>query len=120
VRFLGNVSNLPERLAATQVFVLSTRWEGMPLALVEAMAAGCACVATDVVGVREVIDQGRTGLLVPPGDATALADALQQVLLDPAMAARLGAAARAQALKAHGHELMWQRYRALLMNGGSA
>ena len=120
VRFLGNVSNLPERLAATQVFVLSTRWEGMPLALVEAMAAGCACVATDVVGVREVIDQGRTGLLVPPGDATALADALQQVLLDPAMAARLGAAARAQALKAHGHELMWQRYRALLTNGGSA
>ena len=120
VRLLGNVSNLPERLAATQVFVLSTRWEGMPLALVEAMAAGCACVATDVVGVREVIDQGRTGLLVPPGDATALADALQQVLLDPAMAARLGAAARAQALKAHGHELMWQRYRALLMNGGSA
>ena len=120
VRFLGNVSNLPERLAATQIFVLSTRWEGMPLALVEAMASGCACVGTDVVGVREVIDQGHTGLLVPPGDARALADAMQRMLLDPGLAERLGAAARVQALKEHGHELMWQRYRALLPTDGVA
>lgn len=47
---------------------------GMPLALVEAMAAGCACIGTDVVGVREVIEHGITGLLVPPDDAAALAD----------------------------------------------
>lgn len=120
VRFLGSVSDLPERLAATQVFVLSTRWEGMPLALVEAMAAGCACVGTDVVGVREVIDPDHTGLLVPPADASALADAIQRVLLDPALAERLGAAARAQALKEHGHELMWQRYRALVPEEGVA
>lgn len=119
-RFLGSVSDLPERLAATQVFVLSTRWEGMPLALVEAMAAGCACVGTDVVGVREVIDPDHTGLLVPPADANALADAIQRVLLDPALAERLGAAARAQALKEHGHELMWQRYRALVPEEGVA
>ena len=120
VQFLGNVADLPERLAATQVFVLSTRWEGMPLALVEAMAAGCACIGTDVVGVREVVDPGRTGLLVPPEDAGALADALQRLLQDAALAERLGAAARAQALQAHGRELMWQRYRALMLAEGAA
>ncbi|WP_312304081.1 glycosyltransferase [Pulveribacter sp.] len=114
VHFLGSVSDLPQRLAATQVFALSTRWEGMPLALVEAMAAGCACVGSDVVGVREVIAHGSTGLLVPPQDAAALADALQQLLKDAALAQRLGQVARLQALREHGHELMWQRYRALL------
>lgn len=119
VRFLGNVADLPERLAATQVFVLSTRWEGMPLALVEAMAAGCACIGSDVVGVREVIAPARTGLLVPSEDAPALADALQRLLQDTALAAQLGAAARAQVLESHGRELMWQRYRALTMAEGS-
>ena len=114
VHFLGTVADLPERLAATQVFVLSTRWEGMPLALVEAMAAGCACIGTDVVGVREVIEHESTGLLVPPDDAGALAEALQRLLQNPALAQQLGQAARQRALSAHGRERMWQRYRALL------
>ena len=114
VHFLGNVSDLPRRLAATQVFVLSTRWEGMPLALVEAMAAGCACIGTDVVGVREVIEHGSTGLLVPPGDASALAEALQRLLQDLSLAEQIGRAARQRALSAYGREHMWQRYRALL------
>ena len=114
VRFLGNVPDLPQRLAATQVFVLSSHWEGMPLALVEAMAAGCACVGSDVLGVREVLEHGRTGLLVPPAEATALAYALQQLLQNPAQAQRLGQAARQQALTACGREHMWRRYRALL------
>lgn len=119
VHFLGNVTDLPERLARTQVFVLSTRWEGMPLALVEAMAAGCACIGTDVIGVREVLEHGCTGLLVPPEDASALADALQRLLQDAALAERLGSAARAQALAAHGRELMWQRYRTLMLAKGA-
>ena len=114
VRFLGNVPDLPQRLAATQVFVLATHWEGMPLALVEAMAAGCACVGSDVLGVREVLDHGRTGLLVPHADAPALANALQQLLRDGAQAQRLGQAARQQALASYGREQMWHRYRALL------
>lgn len=114
VHFLGNVTDLPWRLATTQVFVLSTRWEGMPLALVEAMAAGCACIGTDVVGVREVIEHGTTGLLVPPGDAVALAEALQRLLEEPTLAQQLGRAARQRALSAHGREQMWQRYRDLL------
>lgn len=114
VHFLGSVDDLPERLAATQIFVLSTRWEGMPLALVEAMAAGCACIGTDVVGVREVIEHGHTGLLVPPGDAKALAEAIGKLLQNPALAQTLGHAARQRALSEHGRERMWQRYRALL------
>lgn len=114
VRFLGSVADLPQRLAATQLFVLSTHWEGMPLALVEAMAAGCACVATDVLGAREVIEHGRTGLLVPHADEQALADALQALLRDAPRAAQLGQAARRQAFDGYGRQLMWQRYRALL------
>ena len=114
VHFLGNVADLPQRLAATQIFVLSTRWEGMPLALVEAMAAGCACIGTDVVGVREVIENGRTGLLVPPGDAGALADAIARLLQNWPLAEYLGHAARQRALSTYGREHMWLRYRALL------
>ena len=114
VRFLGNVADLPQRLAATQVFVLSTHWEGMPLALVEAMAAGCACITSDVVGARELMDHGRTGLLVPHADAPVLAGALRQLLQDRALAERLGRAARQQALRTGGHEHMWRRYRELL------
>lgn len=114
VHFLGNVPDLPQRLAAAQVFALSTHWEGMPLALVEAMAAGCACVGSDVLGVREVLEHGRTGLLVPHADVAALADALQQLLQDPAQAQGLGRAARQRALTACGREHMWRRYRALL------
>lgn len=114
VHFLGNVADLPHRLVTAQVFVLSTCWEGMPLALVEAMAAGCACIGSDVVGVREVIEHGNTGLLVPPGDAGELADALQRLLQAPALAAQLGQGARQRALSVHGRDRMWQRYRDLL------
>jgi len=114
VHFLGNIPNVPQQLVASRIFVLSTRWEGMPLALVEAMAAGCACIASDVVGVHEIIHHGHTGLLVPPGDATALANALERLLHDSAYAEQLGRAARARAMTVHGRDVMWQRYCALL------
>lgn len=115
VEFLGHHGDVPGLLRSQAIFVLSTHFEGMPLALVEAMAAGCACVASDVVGVRGVIDNGVTGLLVPEADASAMADALARMLNDPALAARLGAAARARAVAEHGLPLMLQRYEALLM-----
>ncbi len=82
-----------------QIFVLSTHYEGMPLALVEGMAAGCACVASDVVGVRGVMQPGKTGLLVPEGDAPGLGASAGGLLADPARAASLGQAARAQAVQ---------------------
>lgn len=110
VRFLGYEPQVAELLKRKQIFVLSTRWEGMPLALVEAMAAGCACVATLVPGVEGVLEHERTGLLVPPSDPPALAAALHRLLGDPVHAERLANAAREQALSQHGLPLMRRRY----------
>ena len=114
VQFTGHVKDMPQRLMGTQIFVLSTNWEGMPLALVEAMAAGCACVATDAPGVQGLLDDDR-GLLVPMRDAKALADALERLLRDPALAARLGQRARERALAEHSLALMNERYEALFL-----
>ena len=114
VAFLGHHADIPALLRTHALAVLSTHFEGMPLALVEAMAAGCACIASDVIGVRGVIEHGVTGLLVPEGDAPALAEAIARLLHDPALTARLGAAARARALAEHGLPLMHTRYEALL------
>jgi len=113
--FLGHHADMPGLLSCQAIYVLSTHYEGMPLALVEAMAAGCACIASDVVGVRGVVEDGVTGLLVPEGDAQALAKAIARLLQDPALAARLGAAARERALAEHGLALMRERYEALIM-----
>lgn len=120
VRFLGHHSDMPALLRTQRIYVLATHFEGMPLALVEAMAAGCACVASDVIGVHGVIEHERTGLLVPEGDAPALASAIARLLNDPALARRLGDAARERALAEHGQALMRQRYDALLADVLSA
>lgn len=114
VQFLGLVGDMPALLARHRIFVLSTHYEGMPLALLEAMAAGCACIGSDVVGVREVIDPGRTGLLVPEGDAQALADALADLIVHPERAEALGRAARLQAEQSFGLSHMHARYESLL------
>lgn len=116
VRFLGNVSDLPQRLAGTQIFVLATHWEGMPLALVEAMAAGCACVASDVPGVRGVFRDGEEGILVPHADAVSLAQALARLLADCAYAQSLGHAAHARAFGSYGQDRMWHQYKALCLS----
>jgi glycosyltransferase involved in cell wall biosynthesis len=82
-------------MADAPVFVLPSLFEGQPLALLQAMAAGCCCVTTDGCGQRDVIVDGVNGLLVPPGDGEALTAALGRVLNDDGLRARLGAAARA-------------------------
>lgn len=114
VQFLGQVQGLHETLMRHQIFVLSTHYEGMPLALVEAMAAGCACIATDVVGVRGVIEGGVSGLLVPENDPQALADALETLLRHPDQARALGKAARQRAIHNYGLEQMHESYENLL------
>jgi glycosyltransferase involved in cell wall biosynthesis len=118
--FMGRCADVPALLMTSRIGLLSTHYEGMPLALLESMAAGCAVVASDVVGVREVLAQGTTGLLVPENDAGALANALVQLLSDNEKSNRLGQAARQQALKEHGLPLMRQRYEDLLLNGPPA
>jgi glycosyltransferase involved in cell wall biosynthesis len=99
VALLGDRSDVPELLARADVFVCSSRSEGMPVSILEAMAAGLPVVASSVGGVPELVDDGRTGFLVPPGEAVALADALALLVGDPALRERLGAAAHQEALE---------------------
>lgn len=115
VRFLGVVRNVPELLLGHQLAVLSTHYEGMPLALLEGMAAGCAVIGSAVPGVREVIEDGIDGRLVAESDPVAMADAIEDLLRDPAQAAQLAANARQVALQRHGRALMNQRYESLFL-----
>lgn len=115
VQFIGVVHDVPQRMMSHQICVLSTHYEGMPLVLLEGMAAGCAVVGSAVPGVREVLDDGVDGLLVPEGDAPALANALERLLRNPDEAARLAANARAAALERHSRERMHQRYEELFL-----
>jgi glycosyltransferase involved in cell wall biosynthesis len=96
--FVGSRHDVLELLPAFDVFALSSRFEGLPIALLEAMAAGLPCVATNVGGIPEVVTDGRDGLLVEPGDPDALATALGKVLADDGLRAELGwrAAARSE------------------------
>lgn len=95
--FLGWREDVPAVLHTFDLFVLPSLNEGMGRALVEAMAAGLPIVASEVGGVPEVLAGGAAGVLVPPADAGALARAIETLLGDPALRARLGAAARDRA-----------------------
>jgi len=94
VELTGERHDVPRLLADADVFVLSSRSEGAPLSVLEAMAAGLPVVASAVGGVPEIVEDGATGLLVPPGDAAALAATLEQLLADAELRRRLGAAGR--------------------------
>lgn len=94
VEFTGWVDDIPARIASWDVFVLATHFEGLSFALLEAMAAGLPIVASRAPGVEEVIVHGETGLLVPPDDPEALAEAARQLLEQPLLAERMGKAAR--------------------------
>jgi glycosyltransferase involved in cell wall biosynthesis len=89
---------MPELYAAMDVFALPSHREGFPRAPMEASAMRVPCVVTDVRGCRQAVAHGRNGLLVPVGDAAALADALTALLRDPIRARRLGQDGRRRAL----------------------
>ena len=95
VHFTGNRPDVPAFIAAFDVSALSSDFEGTPLFVFESMALGTPVVATAVGGVSEVIEDGRSGVLVPPRDSAALAEALEGLLRDPA---------RREAIAAAGHE----------------
>ncbi len=94
VRFAGFLERPDEVVGASRVYVHPARSELLPLAVLEAMAQGVAVVATDVGGIRDVIAPNASGLLVPPGDPTALAAAIVEVLRDDRLAERLREAGR--------------------------
>jgi glycosyltransferase involved in cell wall biosynthesis len=95
VHFLGVRQDIPRVLSASDAFVLASDWEGNPMSVMEAMAAGLPVVATAVGGVPEVVADG--GALVPPGDVEALTSALAMAVRDPAWRAGAGEAARRRA-----------------------
>ncbi len=92
VRFLGQRDDTADLLVASDLFVLPSRQEGLGVAALEAMALGRPIVASRVGGLAEVVDQGRSGLLVPPDDARALGDAIAKLVEDRGLRERLGAA----------------------------
>jgi L-malate glycosyltransferase len=101
VAFLGHRRDVPVVLSALDLFLLPSRWEGLPQALLEAMALALPVVAARAVGVADVLRDDESGLLVPTGDPAALAGAAIRVLSDPLLAERLGAEARRRALEHH-------------------
>ena len=96
VRFLGARNDVAEHLARSQIFVLTSRWEGFPRSILEAMRAGLPVVASHVGGVHESVVDGVTGFLVPPRDAETLRFRLDLLLEFPALRCRLGGAGRAR------------------------
>ncbi|MFN3611305.1 glycosyltransferase [Tepidimonas sp.] len=115
VRFLGPVSDLPSLYGRVRYCVLSSHYEGLALSLIEGMASGCCAIGSDVEGIREVIDDNRTGVRVPPGNAQALADALSTLNAAPDTARTLAASGQHDVWARFDRRSMQARYRELLV-----
>jgi glycosyltransferase involved in cell wall biosynthesis len=113
VHFLGKRQDIAALLALADVFVLPSAWEGMPNAVMEAMAAGCPIVATRVHGILELLPDSSYAWLVEPGRPHDLAEALAQALLDPAEAQKRATRALERAKGFFSVERMVERYEAL-------
>jgi len=113
--FVGHQDDVRSRLAVSDIFVLPSRSEAFPNAVLEAMAAGLPIVATGVGGILELIENDRTGLLVSPDDPAALADRICRLMSVPGLAPRLGAAARADAHAGYSFDRMIAAFESLYM-----
>jgi glycosyltransferase involved in cell wall biosynthesis len=99
VRFLGLRHDVEQLYTAMDIYVLASHREGFPRSAMEAAAMGLPIVATDIRGCRQVVEHGRTGLLVPAGRADALAEALAALVNDPGARVAMGRAGRAKAVR---------------------
>jgi len=113
VRFLGFRDDVPALLQAMEVFVLPSLSEGLPLALLEALALQKPVVATNVGGIPEIVEDGVTGYLVPPKNPEALADKILLLLRDPQMASNIGQAGRKRVEVTFGLDQMVREYQSL-------
>ena len=102
-------------LQQNQIAMLSSHYEGMPLALLEGMAAGCIAIGSKVPGIQEVIKHGEDGWLVAENDVSAMAQLLKACLLNPALQQPLADAGRARALTEFSRERMNQQYESLFV-----
>ena len=98
LRMLGYRTDVPALLAAADIFTWPSRFEGLPMSVIEAMLTGLPVVAANVRGPAEQVIEGETGLLIAPGDAAALGAALGRMVRDPDLRARMGQAGRLRAL----------------------
>jgi glycosyltransferase involved in cell wall biosynthesis len=114
VRLLGGRPDVPELMATSDLVVHLSDSEGLPVAVIEAMAAGTPVIASDIAPCREVLDGGRCGLLVPTRDPTALADAIERLLDDPSLRRRLVTAAAERVRAEFDIPPMAARYAALI------
>ena len=115
VKFLGHRDDVPAVLAGADLFVLPSRSEAFPNAIVEAMMAGLPVVASHVGGIPELVEDGRTGRLVPPGDATQLAAALIELLDHPDRAQQMGQTARRRIEEQYSFDRMVHQFETLYL-----
>jgi glycosyltransferase involved in cell wall biosynthesis len=113
VRLLGLRTDVPRLLAAADVFLLTSISEGIPVTLIEAMAAQLPVVATDVGGVCEVVDHGTTGFLAPARDDEALATHVMRLASDRVLGRRLGANGFTRAMRLFSQQRMHEEYAGL-------
>ena len=113
VDFTGYLSDVASAYAAMDVFVLPSRYEGMPIALLEVMAMGIPVVGTRVDGIADLIEDAGTGLLVPYGDPQALSSAVLRLLSDAALRERICSNARFVVRRDHIRDRMAARFEAL-------
>jgi glycosyltransferase involved in cell wall biosynthesis len=109
VEFLGEKSNIPFFLKQTDIYISGSRWEGIPNALLEAMAAGLPIVATKVGGVPEILDEN-TAIMVPPEDSEALLKGILKLVGNPSLAGELGKNARRRVSSNYSMEKMIFEY----------
>ena len=117
VRFLGHREDVAALLHAADIFVLPSRSEAFPNGVIEAMAAGLPVVASAVGGLLDLVEDGRTGVLVQPGDPEQLAAALRRLVTDRSFASQIAAAARAHISQRYSFDRMVQAFEELYMRG---
>jgi glycosyltransferase involved in cell wall biosynthesis len=114
VIFLGTRDDVPQLLSASDVFALTSRNEANPVSILEAMSVGRAVVATDVGSIREAVTDGRTGFLVPTGDADRFSRRVIELLEDPLRCQAMGTAARCAVVAGWSVDAMVRRYERLI------
>jgi glycosyltransferase involved in cell wall biosynthesis len=116
VRFLGWRTDVPEILAELDVFCMPSLWESLGYSILEAMACGVPVVASDVEGIPEVVVHGETGLLVPPGDPSALAEAISLLLDRPDLRCAMGRAGQKRVEQRFSERMMLDRYEQMYLD----
>lgn len=116
IRLLGHRDDVPRILKAADLFVLCSQYEASPIAVLEAMSAGLPVVALDVGAVGDMVEDGQTGFLVPPGAPELMASKMAQLVTDPDLRRAMGSAGERRYLENWDAELMVQRYATLIRN----